>query len=68
MRVIVIKPFQVWVDRILPVSEFVVDIDDPIAKRGIINGFLKPVDKEDIENFKYLESKKIKTKDKEKKK
>ena len=66
MRVKVIKPFEVWENRILKVSDEIIDIDEPIARRGVISGHLKPTEIEDIENYKYLQTKILKTKYKEK--
>jgi hypothetical protein len=64
MRVIIIKSFEVWKGKILKPGTEIIDIDDPIAKRAIMNGYAKPVEKEDIEKFKNTELKKVKTKNK----
>jgi len=64
MRIKIIKPFEVWPERILKPSDEIFDIDDPIARRAIKSGSAIPVDQEDIEVYKHLEQKKVKTKNK----
>jgi hypothetical protein len=66
MKVTVIKPFEVWENRILKVSTEIIDIDEPIARKGIATGYLMPAEPEDIANYEYIQSKKVTTKNKEK--